>query len=481
MATEVELNTLVPESLQIPPPLGNSPIWKLSSEVFLMIAEYLDTATCLTLSQTCRTLYQLSIDRSIYWRSAKLVHGLLPRVAPLSTFSGKELRETAIKSTNLEWKWEDPSPRLVRRVPIPILYRKERYFIPPGSRWLFQYGFKTSSDQTRWVSVYDLITETVVGSWCLEVTEGYPIFSGESVEPNLVILTMYLHESSKVGLYAAHFTQSQTGEVSVKFEKQGEIVFKNAVRFCTLEEGVIAAGNPFEVLVERWGAPNSRRHLNFGAEWLQAGVQIAKNRLITLEGTGVQDENRMWRINVFDISSVRNAQADQVLNDHPLYSIASASLPNAPCAPFYAPYWEDRVDQAGIHFGFKTMLRMHTSIGECLWHCDFRLDNQLVSGEIQEVLTVEEPNIIGEVPDQRPTQFTNGYVLGPKASRIVWTGQDGLVRIRSEWTEENPWASRLLDLKWRPMSIPSLYAFDERLGIVLLSDTLTHLALFWFI
>ncbi|CAG8742726.1 16839_t:CDS:2, partial [Acaulospora colombiana] len=366
---------------------------------------------------TCRTLYHLSIERSIYWRSAKFVHGLLPRVAPLSTFGGRELRETAIKSTNLEWKWEDPSPRLVRRVPIPILYRKERYFIPPGSRWLFQCGHKSSNDQTRWLSVYDLITETVVGSWCLEVTEGYPIFSGESVEPNLEDIDI-LPRSSKVGLYTAQFTQTQSGEISVKFEKTDEIIFKQVVRFCTLEEGVIAAGNPFEVLVQRWDIANSRRYLNSGAEWLQAGVQIAKDRLITLEVTGVQDDNRMWRINVFDISSVRNAKADQVIENQPLDSIVSASLPNAPCAPFYAPYWEDRVDQAGIHFGFKIMLRMHTSIGERLWHCDFRLDSQLVGDEMQEVLTVEEPNIIGEEADQRPTQFTNGYVLGPKASRI---------------------------------------------------------------
>jgi hypothetical protein len=253
------------------------------------------------------------------------------------------------------------------------------------------------------------------------------------------------------------------------------------VRFCSLQEGLIAAGSGEEVLVERWDVPNSRRYLDITSGWLSAGVQIAKNRVITLEGTGAAEDTREWKINVFDVSPIRNAQEDQEMNEQPLYSVGSASIPNSPCAPFYAPYWEDRVDQAGIHFGFKTMLRIHTSIGEHLWHCDFRLDTQIVSGQPQEVLTVEEPNIIGEEPDQRPTQLTNGYVLGPKASRIVWTGQDGRVRIRSDWTEESPWGSRLLDLKWRPMSIPNLFEFDERLGIVLLSDNQTHLALFWFI
>jgi hypothetical protein len=50
MSTEAELDVCVPETLRIPQ-LNGAPIWKLSMELFLSIAERLDSASCLTLSQ----------------------------------------------------------------------------------------------------------------------------------------------------------------------------------------------------------------------------------------------------------------------------------------------------------------------------------------------------------------------------------------------------------------------------------------------
>lgn len=56
MALEIQKNTLVPGNLILPPPAGSAPIWKLSIELFLTIAEYLDAASCLTFSQVSMPL-----------------------------------------------------------------------------------------------------------------------------------------------------------------------------------------------------------------------------------------------------------------------------------------------------------------------------------------------------------------------------------------------------------------------------------------
>jgi hypothetical protein len=100
MSLESDINTLVPETLLVPP-AGSSPISKLPSEVLLAIAEYLDSASCLMLSKTCRTLLELSKTRSVYWRSAHFAHGHLPRVAEMANFTGSELRFAAVKNRNL--------------------------------------------------------------------------------------------------------------------------------------------------------------------------------------------------------------------------------------------------------------------------------------------------------------------------------------------------------------------------------------------
>jgi hypothetical protein len=101
MSLETGKNTLVPATLVVPPPVGSAPIFKLPPEVLLTIAEYLDSATCLTLSQTCHALLELSKTRSVYWRNAHFAHGHLPRVVEMAEFTGSELRSAAVKITNL--------------------------------------------------------------------------------------------------------------------------------------------------------------------------------------------------------------------------------------------------------------------------------------------------------------------------------------------------------------------------------------------
>lgn len=54
MSVEVALDSFVPDTLKIPPSEG-TPIWRLSIELFLNIAERLDSATCLTFSQVCES------------------------------------------------------------------------------------------------------------------------------------------------------------------------------------------------------------------------------------------------------------------------------------------------------------------------------------------------------------------------------------------------------------------------------------------
>src|SRR4051812_23381237 len=101
MSLETRKNTLVPATLIFPPPAGTAPICNLSAEILLSISEYLDSATCVTLSQTCHTFLELSKSWSVFWRSARFAHGHLPRVADMDSFTGAELRSVAVKSTNL--------------------------------------------------------------------------------------------------------------------------------------------------------------------------------------------------------------------------------------------------------------------------------------------------------------------------------------------------------------------------------------------
>lgn len=195
MALEIGKDALVPATLIVPPPTGSAPIWKLSIELFLTVAEYLDSATCLTFSQTCRTLFELSKARSAYWRSARFAHGHLPRVAEMGSFTGEELRSAAVKGTNLEWKWEDKSPRLVRRVPVPYEFFLTRTFLASGSRWLFLYGMESHNAKAK---IYDLVGNDFVkfyNSSSKEYTEAFSFemshrivqIVGESLDPHQIL------------------------------------------------------------------------------------------------------------------------------------------------------------------------------------------------------------------------------------------------------------------------------------------------------
>jgi len=256
------------------------------------------------------------------------------------------------------------------------------------------------------------------------------------------------------------------------------------VRFVVFQEGIIGATTEDEVVVQQWDDPITGWRLDADVLWVPRGLQIARDRLLALERKDDEAEIKSWRIRVFDISVVRKAITQSPSENvmQPLRFIDSVGMLHAPVEPFYAPYWEDRIGEQGIHLGFKTLLLMHTEIGDNLWHCDLRLDTRMnQDGEPEERLTVDEPYIVGQTRDERPTQFVDGFSLGPRASRIVWTSENGVIRIRSDWTDDNASDSRLLNMKSLPMAIPRLLIFDELVGVILQSDTSTHLSLSWFI
>ena len=263
-----------------------------------------------------------------------------------------------------------------------------------------------------------------------------------------------------------------------------KLQMKDEVISCVLQDGIVGATARDEIVIQKWDKSATRWRLDAEIGWLPQGLQIARDRLLILESKDELEPIKSWRIRVFDISVVRNEEAQQVDEDQmrQLRFIDSVEIMHAPVKPFYAPYWEDRIGDPGVHFGFKTLLLIHTEIGEHLWHCDLRLDADFnAEGVMEEKLTIDGTYIVGQQPDQRPRQFVDGFALGPKASRIVWTSENGYTRIRSDWTDDNASESRLLNMRSVPMSIPRLLLFDELFGVILQSDTATHHSLSYFI
>jgi len=103
----------------------------------------------------------------------------------MSSFTGTELRNTAVKSINLEWKWENTSPALARRIPVRTLLRNERYFVPSGSRWLFQYGVH-KENLVPTVLIFDMATGRHIGEWKFPQPTQMQRIVGQSLTPELV-------------------------------------------------------------------------------------------------------------------------------------------------------------------------------------------------------------------------------------------------------------------------------------------------------
>lgn len=293
-------------------------------------------------------------------------------------------------------------------------------------------------------------------------------------------------EDSIISVYLATFSQAEDGQMTVILESKHVIPTEARVRHCTLREGILGITTNEEATVEQWNKPQSKRKVEVLPSWLPCGLQVARNRLLLLESDR-QDQPRAWQIRIFDISSLHSKDAgslDEKGDQLPLFSTNVIPLLVEPVDPFYAPYWEDRPGDPGVHFGFKILLTSDDS----LWHFDFHLDSELdETGSLQERLTWDSPCILGKTVDERPVGLTPGsYCLAPRASRIIWVGKQGEVRIRSDWTddltEDGGSCSRVLDLRSRPQMTPTILEFDENLGILLLNDTDPgkHV-LFWFV
>ena len=111
----------------------------------------------------------------------------------MSSFTGTELRETAVKSINLEWKWENTSPTIVRRVPVRTPLHRERYFVPDGSRWLFQYG---SHEELRvpTILIFDMVTGKHIGESRMPHMAKIHRIVGQSMAPDMVAFAIQFHK-----------------------------------------------------------------------------------------------------------------------------------------------------------------------------------------------------------------------------------------------------------------------------------------------
>lgn len=251
---------------------------------------------------------------------------------------------------------------------------------------------------------------------------------------------------------------------------------------CTLQDGIVALSTAEEIVVEKWEDGSTRRTVHNSLAWEPRGLQVARDRLIFLERKRDQEVMKTWQIKLFDISGVRNKESSESQNglSDLLKCTCTGLLPHFPHEPFYAPYWEERREDSGLHLGFKTVILMHTVEGEYFWHIDFTLDvTTNEEGVTEETLNIEVPRILGACPSERATYFVDAHALGASAGRLVWIASNGMARIFSEWTDEGS-NSRVLDLKCKPATIPRVLAFDEKLGVLMLSDTEKNTAVFWF-
>lgn len=260
------------------------------------------------------------------------------------------------------------------------------------------------------------------------------------------------------------------------------------ISFFMLYEGLLGIVTAKQATIEQWINPLTRRRVEPSAHWIPRGIQVAKNRLLLLEADS-SDEPEQYQIEIYDITSVRGSQQEFIDADGNPISLqhtSSFKILDPPTEPFFAPYWEDRFGEPGVHIGFKMLFLS----GGTIWHVNFHLDSEIASdGSLQDQLSLEQPAILGSTAEEWPAgRSSTSYALGPRASRIVWVGRKAEVRIRSDWSDDLITTgetvvscSRILDMKALPQNTQSIHAFDEATGILLLEDTPTHQALFWFV
>ncbi|KAG8832453.1 hypothetical protein FRC17_001326 [Serendipita sp. 399] len=246
---------------KVPPPAGTCHFSKLSTELILSIAEYLDVATCLTLSQTCRAINNISRERVTYWYSSQFAHGLLPRVTDQSSLTAQELRSTAIKSTNIAWIWENSSPRVRRRVTLQWVCEKEQYFLPLGSRWLFRYGVSQGDTTDSTIYIYDLIGgRNVEPPIHLLPSQRLDKIVGESLASNKVMFAILFEPSPStlIKVMAAEFEASNRGS-KVSISEAYQFSIDRSAVDVVFQEGILAVVTDQTVILQKWDSPTTKR------------------------------------------------------------------------------------------------------------------------------------------------------------------------------------------------------------------------------
>ncbi|KAG8777280.1 hypothetical protein FRC16_004237, partial [Serendipita sp. 398] len=305
--------------------------------------------------------------------------------------------------------------------------------------------------------------------------------AGESLAADKVVFAAQFEPSTPtlIKVMVADF-ESSRGKFNVSVSEAYHLSMEQSIEDVVLQEDILAVVTAKTVTLQRWDQPASRRETEGDWSWRPRGCRVARNRLIVCEEYLGIGELRNCRIAIYDISSVVGGidYSDKEKHERALYPISVSGMTGYPLLPFSAPYQADRLSR---ELQFSTLVFTHDSLnkGPHLWKCEFRVlianhqdEDEDTSKESVNHLVVGTPNILGytdEGDPQNSPRFPDSCIIGNSSARIIWATSSGELRIYSTWTEDYSWRSRPIDFG-RPMSVPQLLAFDEQLGVVVLSE-----------
>lgn len=271
--------------------VGNTaPICKLSMELYLSIADFLDLETRLSFAQSFRAIFLLSNGHSSYWKDAGISSITLPRLVEEAAHTGKELRASAVNTLRCKWAWRQTDVQSIRKLRVPLLSEREmsferQFFIPPGTRWLFQYGHLMNTFKSE-ISVFDMLKGRNLGTYKLH----HVVLSaaGVSVSPNQVALA-FLSASSRranyIAIFTADFITDGRGSIYIEFTELRKIDSQMIFDMCVLRNGWICWSSMIEkdvMQVERWDDETLRAKIRSsgGSDFLN--IKIGPESMVAL-------------------------------------------------------------------------------------------------------------------------------------------------------------------------------------------------------
>ncbi|KAG8816670.1 hypothetical protein FRC19_011877 [Serendipita sp. 401] len=309
---------------------------RLSAELFLIIAEFLDLRSRIYFSQAFRAVYHLSISRYSFWKGSGIAPITLPRIVEESEHTCRELRGAAIKTLRLKENLGNKEVRSFRKVQIPILNSHDSTFYtqlcrPVGTRWLFQFGHKPPGYSSI-INAYDLLKERTVGSTTIparvQIVESYQISTSKFA---LAVLSHTPDRHESIDIYTATFKAvGKKGKITVEFDKYRTICAYNSVsveeRFDFQDGWVLWFPDHDETIfyVERWDDPHSKRTFQTRPNSMFFQAMIGGPHVLALTSRNLLEVFELPPCNPGDVEE--NENRDETITTTPVKSFLSTMV-----------------------------------------------------------------------------------------------------------------------------------------------------------